>query len=587
MKTYIDFFETLKGEMLGAKRFRNKFYRLWGTETVDGVHVMKERFTIYPGHTSNKDIQRMCKLLGIWSDVKEANFRPIAGYYLWLNPNKNSSGQEDLQAELMAEKIDAYCAVDEWRYATINYVDKSTPDRFNGWTKEQILEYIDNDYRNIFNSDNGFIAADTLVDSAIGKYVLFDDGTEFEVEVLSSSIAPHTIETIDYPGLRFTRVGATKYYTALSIDIRFKRIVNDIDPDGVLMTAILAEQNEYELKLLAALQRSEANSSDEGGNFFDKEPIVTNDIWYKNQLRVSAIKAVGIRPRDILTTVLGTIDTGQIKKKVKWYKRILGFVLIVIAIVIAVATAGAGASLSAVLTAIAIAVGVAVLTMTLIQAQWAKKNAAAAEYMGRWVKIGNFVSLVSGIGAIIANIGRMVAQEALKQTVQKSLIETGKMSATEAAKAAAMMSATELAAYSAGAGLSTSLMAGLTAGVSNLTVSSAIEGIKTYITKNLFSIGMRIAEFSIKMRQDHMANDLEDKRQYADELAEQLTEADDRNLNISLEDMKVYAEPINMLRGRYDYDFPYEKEMSRIHIGNIQRSSYAKIGLNEISKDLA
>ena len=49
MKSYIDFFETYKGEMLGAKRFRNRFIRRWRTQTIDGVKVMKKRFTVYPG----------------------------------------------------------------------------------------------------------------------------------------------------------------------------------------------------------------------------------------------------------------------------------------------------------------------------------------------------------------------------------------------------------------------------------------------------------------------------------------------------------------------------------------------------------
>ena len=50
MKSYIDFFETYKGELLGTKKFRNKFIRLWGTETINGVQVMKSRFTVYPGY---------------------------------------------------------------------------------------------------------------------------------------------------------------------------------------------------------------------------------------------------------------------------------------------------------------------------------------------------------------------------------------------------------------------------------------------------------------------------------------------------------------------------------------------------------
>lgn len=573
MKTYIDFFETFKTEMIGTKQFRNKFVRRWGTETLDGVPVLKERFTVYPGHTSSNSIQNMCKMLGIWSDVKEADFSTIAGYYLYLNPSKDTSSQEELNAELMAEKIDAFCPVGEWQYATINYVDKADPSKFTGWTKDDILDYIDNDYRNIFSANNGFVVGDTLAETAMGKYVLFDDGSEFEVVTVDSAVVPRIIESIDYPVLRYSRTGAKKYYAGLSVSIKYKRIVNDIDPEGALVTAILVEQDEYQLKVLNELQNSTPDYN--GGGVFGQEALVTNEIWYKSQLRLSAIKAPGIRTKDLIGPVLATLDTGQIKKKVKWYKKVLGFVLIVIAIVLAAPSGGASWSLAT----LGLYLTIAIALMIVIQLQWAKTNAAAAEYMGRWVKIAGFISLAVGIAAIVQNLGRMATQEAVKQ----SLMEGGKMTAEEAAKAAAMMSAKELASYGAKAGIQTGLMAG----TSNLTVSSAIEFTKNYLTKNLFSIGMKMLKFGIKMRQSEMSNDLEDRRQYSNELAEQLTEADDRNLNVSLEDMKVYAEPLSTIKSRCDYNFPYEKEMARIHIGNIQRSSYAKIGLNEISKDLA
>ena len=170
MKSYIDFFETYKGELLGTKKFRNKFIRLWGTETIDGVKVMKSRFTVYPGYLNKnadgtytdeaKKIQSFCKMLGSWSQIKESNFKAIAGYYFYLNPDKDDTSE--LSKELLAEKVDLFCPKDEWQECTINYIDQSNPTRFDGWTKEQILTYIDNDYANIFNNGNGFIIEDDI-----------------------------------------------------------------------------------------------------------------------------------------------------------------------------------------------------------------------------------------------------------------------------------------------------------------------------------------------------------------------------------------------------------------------------------------
>ena len=42
MKSYIDFFETLKGEFVGSLKFKNKFVRLWGITTVDGEKVLNK-----------------------------------------------------------------------------------------------------------------------------------------------------------------------------------------------------------------------------------------------------------------------------------------------------------------------------------------------------------------------------------------------------------------------------------------------------------------------------------------------------------------------------------------------------------------
>ena len=234
MKSYIDFSETYKGEMLGAKRFRNRFIRRWGTETIDGVKVMKKRFTVYPGHlakgvdgkyTDNaNNIQNFCKMLGSWNQVKEANFSSIAGYYFYLNPNKNDTSE--LAKELLAEKVDMFCPKDEWQECTINYIDQTDPTKFDGWSKEQILAYIDNDYANIFSSGNGFIIEDDIDKLAIGQYVLFDDGTEFAVEVVSTSVTAMQ----NTAGLQYT-LGRSKniYYTGLNVVIRYKRIVDGID----------------------------------------------------------------------------------------------------------------------------------------------------------------------------------------------------------------------------------------------------------------------------------------------------------------------------------------------------------------------
>ena len=560
MKSYIDFFETYKGEMLGAKRFRNRFIRRWGTETIDGVKVMKKRFTVYPGHlakgvdgkyTDNaNNIQNFCKMLGSWSQIKEANFGAIAGYYFWLNPNKNDTSE--LAKELLAEKVDMFCPKDEWQECTINYIDQTDPTKFDGWTKEQILAYIDNDYANIFSSGNGFIIEDDIDKLAIGQYVLFDDGTEFAVEVISTSVTAMQ----NTAGLQYT-LGRSKniYYTGLNVVIRYKRIVDGIDPDGLLITAMIEEDNTANKAKVQELQRSVLNSSNEIESGTD---LLDNELWYKGQLRYSAVLATGIKTKTAVETILSTLDTGTIKKKVKWYKKALGFVLIVIAIVLSIVP-GTQIAAAGLWGTLAIYMGVAMLMMTLIQAQWAKTNAAAAGYMGRWVKIANIISMVAGLAAVITNIAKTAATQSLAQAATAA----GSSTVTKEIATAAVKEATAQVAKMT-----------FTETLQAITFDGLMSAAGDMLISSWKSIGMKVAGMAISMRQEEMQADLANATAQYEDSQEALSEMCDRNMDIGVEDIKWYTDLSSQANARYDFNAPYEAEPSVIHIGNICKASF-------------
>ena len=560
MKSYIDFFETYKGEMLGAKRFRNRFIRRWGTETIDGVKVMKKRFTVYPGHlakgvdgkyTDNaNNIQNFCKMLGSWNQIKEANFGAIAGYYFWLNPNKNDTSE--LAKELLAEKVDMFCPKDEWQECTINYIDQTDPTKFDGWTKEQILAYIDNDYANIFSSGNGFIIEDDIDKLAIGQYVLFDDGTEFAVEVISTSVTAMQ----NTAGLQYT-LGRSKniYYTGLNVVIRYKKIVDGIDPDGLLITAMIEEDNTANKAKVQELQRSVLNSSNEIESGTD---LLDNELWYKGQLRYSAVLATGVKTKTAVETILSTLDTGTIKKKVKWYKKALGFVLIVIAIVLSIVP-GTQIAAAGLWGTLAIYMGVAMLMMTLIQAQWAKTNAAAAGYMGRWVKIANIISMVAGLAAVITNIAKTAATQSLAQAATAA----GSSTVTKEIATAAVKEATAQVAKMT-----------FTETLQAITFDGLMSAAGDMLISSWKSIGMKVAGMAISMRQEEMQADLANATAQYEDSQEALSEMCDRNMDIGVEDIKWYTDLSSQANARYDFNAPYEAEPSVIHVGNICKASF-------------
>lgn len=557
MKSYIDFFETYKGELLGTKKFRNKFIRLWGTETVNGVQVMKSKFTVYPGYLDKnsdgtytdgaKRIQSFCKMLGSWSQVKESDFNAIAGYYFYLNPTKDDTSE--LAKELLAEKVDLFCPKDVWQKCTINYIDKSNPTRFDGWSKEQILAYIDNNYANIFSTGNGFIIEDDIDKLAIGQYVLFDNGTEFAVEVVSSSRT--AIQNTQ--GLQFiSGRNSNRYYTGLNVVIRYKRIVDDIDPNGLLITAMINEVNAANIAKSQELQRSSFNDDYE---IVSETDFLDNELWYKGQLRYSAVIASGIKTKVAVETVLSVLDTGTVKKKVSWWKKALGFVLIIIAIALTLIP-GTQAAAGGLWAALAIYMGTAVLIMTLIQAQWAKSNGAAAEYMGRWVKIANIVSMVAGLAALYTAL----AKQALAQALTTELVKQG---ATQAAAESAVAAMTEAAVASTSASL------GVTA-----TASSFVTAAGNMIMNSFKSIGMKVVGKVIEMRRAAMDADLKNTTAQYEESQEALADTLDKNMNIGVEDIKWYTDLSEQANTRYDFNAPYEAESATVHIGNICKASF-------------
>lgn len=583
MKEHIDFFETYKAEFLGGLRFRNRLVKYWGTETVDGVEVMKSRFTIYPGTTTNTNIRKVCKLFGSWSDIKSASedgdFSTVAGYYFYFNYNKELEVQEALDREILAEQIDKFCPVGEWKYATINYIDVSDPSKFTGWTKDQILTYIDNDYRKIFDYNNGYVIGDTIEESALGKYVLFDDDGEFYVEPISSSITAIPLTSSVLGNIKKQVVN-----TGLSIEIKFKRVSLDIDPEGSLINAIKEEQDEQALKILAELQNS-LTAVDYGYNadaMFGGAEAPTDAVWYKGQLRLSAIKDNGVPIRDAVLSIVSTLDTGYIKKKVKWYKKLLGPILIIIAIVLAFVTAGTSLAAvgaltatqtAALLTTIALYVGISVAVMGMIAAKWAKTNAAAGEYMGRWIKIGSIISTVTGIAGAI---GAMFA-EAGKQAL---ITEIAKSSGTTVAAATTTVNAMSAAQISA---VSASLNIGQTQ-----VMNAAIDLMINSITSSWKSIAFKVANMAVSSRTEDMESKISSKDAIIAQQKEEAEAAEaDKNSLISIEDIRIYADCTDRIWTRYDYDAQYGAEYATIHVGNICKSSGFKSGhLNLRAEDL-
>ena len=547
MKPYIDFFATFQGEFLGGKRFKNRMYRYWGTEYVDGIEVFKDRLYVYPEFGKNQE--KVTKAIGAYQSIKNADFSSVAAYYLYLNSDK-WTGQDELVEETLIQKIEAATPLEEEFEVNINYTESTETNMYAGWTEQQIYTYTTANWATIF--DNIYVEArgDNIGREVVGMYVLFDDGSIFETTLKTAGVYPKksTFVSDDTPWL----FRPDSWVTTISLTLTCKRIA-DVTVGSAFYQGIKREKSEAKDRALRELQSSK-NWNSEDGVVGIRRDSKTDGFWYKGQLRASTMSLSG---KDFGKLFTRSLDTGFVKKKTKWWKKVLGFVVVVIGILLI--PTGAGPAV--------IAAYLAVTTLVLIGLQYvfAKSgDATAAEYMGRWVKVANILSIATGIAAIAQSIAKQGLMQTVKSAFTSATASAGTGTITQAASTTMTAEATALG------------LAGDT--VTQVSVQSVGE---VSITKSL-SMGAKIVGKLMEFRNSMLAakmdatynSELQAVRQSEDELAEMY----DKELNIGVEDIVMSTNPIKMDNLQFEVDYLYEPTKY-----NIGRPSFAPIGLNQIS----
>ena len=565
-KSYIDFFETFKGEFLATTRFKNKFIRLWGTEYVDGIEVLNDKFVVYP-NTSSQSVQRFLKLINAQSQINDAKFEGVTSYYFWLNSSKADTLSQDNIEDIIVSKINAYCSIGEELQFTLTFSSNKDYNYFKGFTKTQIFNYITNDYDTSYNTLENYAIGDTLLTNVIGSYILFDNNEHFNTALVDAAVV-----AVPY---RENKISAnTRYKASIVIKLKTKRISNVLSSSS-LITHIIDESNEANRTALQQFLESDTNETVSNESIWIKDRKGKTDFaWYKGRLRVSFLNDKSIKTKDRVKILLSSLDTGYTQKKAKWWQKVLGPVLIVIAIVLAVVTVGGG--IGVVLTAISLSTGIAALAMTLLQVHFAKHGQAeAASYMGRWAKIAGIISTVTGIASIINNLTRKFAteafvQEAVKQGAQEATVRS----------AAALMSTAELASANAALGASVNV------GVIGTVVKEIVFSSVTSGWQSMVSTAMKVVKFAVdmlgKMKAKSMNSEINSLTEARDKVAEELEDMNDKELHIGIENIKWYTDELRIDNLQFEVDYLYEG--TQMNIG--RPSFYTARGLNVISDDV-
>jgi len=323
-----------------------------------------------------------------------------------------------------------------------------------------------------------------------------------------------------------TTTGGILLIPAISIELKVTNI-GVVDADDSIIDNIIAYKNKKPAATISSI--------------FNKYTTVTDDIWYKSRLRASVFESSTLKSKDCIQLIKGALDTGYTKKKVPWYKKVLGILVFVVVFWISGGTAATS------FTAFATAFGTATLAVSLLSAAmaaWGDEVGAGA--VGKFAqgvsKIGTFLA----VAAVVSNVANAIST-ALKEAGKGSLLSVLKTKITTYIKDTFRRYTSEL------------------------TLNNTID-----LTNRVFGLYSNNKLESLESKLKEKSNLLQKQEE---EMRGENIEETQRLYNLSLMFSKVYTENIKQDTGRFEIDYLYEPtrypgQKGTMHIGNICRRSF-------------
>lgn len=557
MKEYIDFQATLQAELSAKLRLASRLKRMWGTHLDNGVEVYNETFQIWPG-TESEGVKQVLKLLNIpYADIANQSKDGLTSLYLRFNPDKTDTSSYSREA--LATILETEIPLGENREFQYTHTDPSDPSKFVGWTAQEIAAYVTANVSAVTTS--GITSTQDLtddnIDSFIGPYLIAEAGVDFSKELVSATVAAVS-------GTVAENGKTENYISGIQLRYKYKRTgyLDDNSPIVVDM---------YNDLMVSAEEQDAATRSVNLRRYLGRfREGKTDTLWYNGKIRTESSRL--LKKHDYTNLIFGSLDTGFTQKKSKGWLKILA---IVIVIVVTVLTWNPGAGLAAggaltatqVLTAVAVTAGAVTLALTVYSMILTKYGeAGSAAYVGRWIKVSGFVSMVAGVMSVFANLMKAMAAEAVK--------EGAATAAVNGTEAAAMSNAIELG-------------NGMVVDMSNITAQNMIDGASnmfmqsfessTWLSK--LSTASKVANMGMEWRQQNLQKELVSMSDECKKQQAALAEEYDKNLHIGLEDIKTYTKPLTTANVQFETDYLYEPTKF-----NVCRTSFVRTGMNEIVK---
>ena len=554
---------TLENQLLPDYLYRlgysRKLKKYWGTYYLDGVEVFNDRAVFYPSMSDHT--KKLLKLLNTYDEIVSANHKGVSSMWLYLNPEKLQTSTHDiLTKELLSNIIEETFAIDVETNIAISYTvrsyyldsmgslskkntSNSIADAIKNLNGQELIDYSLNNYSNIIalqgtQSFGPYLGSDILI-----KYIpcgVSDNDFSFKIDsVIKIPVTKSErgySEDNGFYTLNYLEEVVTLTGTA-------KRI-SQIDENSAIVTAIFNSIKSSEAATLLNYV-----SNDNAFSFVKAE--VTDDIFYRNRLRVSAYELLDTKAA--ITLFTGCLDQGYSLKKKKWWEDLIVIIIVVVAIIMAPETNGASLAYAA----------MALQVVAYIAAQNGYYSLAKTAS-----KVGQILSIIAIIymGINFANASKIAAEEAERQAV---------------------ITATASAMADLGEVMTSELYNEIiTKMVVEVTSDQIFSQMVNLVTNSLTGSANAIMNTTIKAINMYTKNEIQDVNAKIEELKQQELEWQTSKINANLDNkwwlnvnpltyfVKIPASPLERISAKYAYDDQYAPT-----ILNIQNNNVGGIGI--------
>lgn len=375
-----------------------KLKRLWGTETIDGVEVLKGRVHYHKKADRPDNYEKLFKFLGVYNDVKDYEGEGIKSAWFTLNKS-NGPEYASVHASFIADNLNKLWwdsndgEMPENLSLTTTVVIKGSFSGLPGNSRDYSLSTVDlaqsiiDDYEtlwlnNVISQEGvGVINKGTTIDdklkievpgeddlspddpwlAILSRYVLRDSGIPCTIKDVEVGL-----ENTDY-GLQNTTVVTIEipYHEFIVDDMIVTQIAYDIDTDNFPLNTYrnyssgssLTNKKYYSNESITqsdvkkvtfyetvddidvdVITRSYTSWEDATieSSFYENFWVKStdSDIWYFKADVIDNPKLYGTTHQELNDYLFSLLDTGYKKKKIPVWKKIVALIVFIVAVVI-------------------------------------------------------------------------------------------------------------------------------------------------------------------------------------------------------------------------------------------------------------